>query len=158
MSKMIKELNLSYSFDATRKGAKYTIDNGAHWMNAGEFLEVAAKAAHGLKAEKDSNTRFDQGSDVPEHNASVKSAHASLTNMKLGENFEESVKTYFEKVASTEFWYTMICNDNVIIFKMDANLFEQFVRKFAKLNERGVLRLPGTNSMVLSWLNIHVKG
>lgn len=150
--KFTHALDLSYTFDATRKGAKYTID-GQHWLNAGEFLEAAAKAAHGLDPAKDANTRFDKGSDVPEFHASVKSGKASLTNMQLADTFEASVAAYFEQVASSEFWYVTQLDDMLVIYKMNATKFERFVRKFAKLNERGVLRFATTSSKMLAWLD-----
>ena len=150
--KYMRALNLSYTYDATRKGAKYTID-GQHWLNGGEFAEIAAKAAHGLDATKDANTRFDEGSDVPEFHASVKSSKASLTNMKLADDFEGSVRAYFEQVASSEFWYVTIADELVTIYKMNATKFERFLRKFSKLNERGVIRIAATSAKMLAWLD-----
>ena len=50
--KFTHAMNLSYIFDAARKGAKYSLD-GTHWMNGGEFMEAAAKAVHGLDPYKD---------------------------------------------------------------------------------------------------------
>lgn len=151
--KMMSEIKVSYTYDATRKGAKYSINGGKSWLNGGEFAEAAAKAAHGLDAAKDANTRFDEGSDVPEFHASVKSSKASLTNMKLADNFEASLTAYFEQVASSEFWYVTIVDELVTIYKMNATKFERFLRKFSKLNERGVIRIAATSSKMLAWLD-----
>lgn len=151
--KMTREINVSFTYDATRKGAKYSINGGKNWLNGGEFAEIAAKAAHGLDATKDANTRFDEGSDVPEFHASVKSSKASLTNMKLADSFEASLTTYFEQTASSEFWYVSIMDELVTIYKMNATKFERFLRKFAKLNERGVIRIAATSSKMLAWLD-----
>lgn len=150
--KMTREINVKFTFDPARKGAKYTID-GRHWLNGGEFAEVVAKAVHRLEAGKDANTRFDEGSDVPEYNASVKSSKASLTNMKLADTFDDSVRAYFEQVHSTEFWYVTITDELATIYKMNANKFERFLRKFSKLNERGVIRIAATSSKMLAWLD-----
>lgn len=150
--KMVRELNVKFTFDPARKGAKYSLDN-LHWMNGGEFAEVVAKAVHGLEAGKDANTRFDEGSDVPEYNASVKSSKASLTNMKLADSFEESLQVYFERVHSTEFWYVTITDEIVTIYKMNAAKFERFLRKFGKLNERNIIRIAATSSKMLAWLD-----
>ena len=150
--KMTREINLTYTYDATRKGAKYTID-GEHWMNGGEFMEAVAKALHGLDPHKDANTRFDEGSDVPEFHASVKSSKASLTNMKLADSFDASVTAYFERVASSEFWYVTTTDELATIYKMNATKFERFLRKFAKLNERGVIRIAATSAKMLAWLD-----
>lgn len=150
--KFTKSLNLPYYYDPNRSGAKYSLD-GVHWMNGGEFSEACAKAAHGLDPRKDANTRFDEGSDVPEYHASVKSSKASLTNMKLGETFEDSLRAYFERTASREFWYVTITDEMVTIYKMNATKFERFLRKFSKLNERGVIRIAATSSKMLAWLD-----
>ena len=147
---------LSYTYDAARRGAKYTVD-GIHFMNAGEFLEAAAKAVFGLDPRKDANTRFDKGSDVPEFNASVKSSRASLTTEKLAATLEESIEVYFRRVASTEFWYVTMLDDEVSVYRMNAETFRQFVTKFGKLNERGVIRLASTSAKVLAWLESNVQ-
>ena len=151
--KMTAKINVNFTFDPARSGAKYTLDGGRHWMNGGEFAEVVAKAAHGLEAGKDANTRFDEGSDVPEYNASVKSSKASLTNMKLADTFDDSVRAYFEQVHSSEFWYVTITDELATIYKMNATKFERFLRKFSKLNERGVIRIAATSSKMLAWLD-----
>ena len=39
------------------------------------------------------------------------------------------------------------------IYKMNATKFERFLRKFAKLNERGVIRIGATSSKMLAWLD-----
>lgn len=151
--KVMGKVNLSYVYDAARKGAKYSINGGKSWLNAGEFMEAVAKAMHGLDAGKDANTRFNEGSDVPEFHASVKSSKASLTNCKLADDFEGSVRAYFEQVASSEFWYVTIMDELVTIYKMNATKFERFLRKFSKLNERGVIRIAATSSKMLAWLD-----
>lgn len=151
--KVMGRINLSYIYDAARKGAKYSINGGKSWLNAGEFMEAIAKAMHGLDAGKDTNTRFDEGSDVPEFHASVKSSKASLTNCKLADDFEGSVRAYFEQVASSEFWYVTIADELVTIYKMNATKFERFLRRFSKLNERGVIRIAATSAKMLTWLD-----
>ncbi len=151
--KMMSKIKVSYTYDATRKGAKYSINGGESWINGGEFAEIAAKAAHGLDTTKDANTRFDEGSDVPEFHASVKSSKASLTNMKLANSFDASVAAYFERTASSEVWYVSVMDELVTIYKMNATKFERFLRKFAKLNERGVIRIAATSSKMLAWLD-----
>ena len=97
MKKISTLTTIEYTFDPTRKGAKYTLD-GTHYMNGGEFAEVATKAALGFEAHKDANTAYNEGSDIPEINASVKSSKATLVNMKLADTFDESVQS----ASSTE--------------------------------------------------------
>ena len=154
--KITKTNTLQFLYDEKRRGAKYSID-GTHWLNSGELKEAVAKAAHGLDASKDANTRFNEGSDVPEYHASVKSSKASLTNCKLADDFDGSVRAYFEQVASTEFWWVELDGKLVTIYKMSANLFERFIRKFAKLNERKVIRFAATSSKMLAWLDTNCR-
>lgn len=149
--------NLSYIYDATRKGAKYSINNGKNWMNGGEFMEAVAKALFGLDAHKDACTRFDVGSDIPEYAASVKSSAASLTNMKLADTLEASVDAYFIRTASREFWYVTMLEDEITVYRMNAETFRRFLLRFGRLNERGVVRLAKTSSKTLAWLNANVR-
>lgn len=154
--KEIRKNCLSYTYDATRKGAMYTLD-GIHWMNGGELKEAVAKAVHGLEPRKDGNTPFDVNSDVPEYHASVKSSKASLTNRQLADSFDASVTAYFENVASSEFWWVELHDEDAIIYKMNAGTFERFIRKFAKLNERKVIRFAATSAKMLAWLDTNVR-
>ena len=84
---------------------------------------------------------------------SVKSSKASLSTRKLAPTFDASVAAYFEQVASSEFWYVSIADELVTVYKMGAATFERFVRKFGRLNERGVIRLAATSTKMLAWLD-----
>ena len=95
MKKMTFENTMTYQYIGDRKGAKYTLD-GEHFMNHGEYAECLAKFVLGYKAEKDANTRFDKGEDIPELNASVKSWNCGLTDMKLADNKEEFLHKFWE--------------------------------------------------------------
>lgn len=149
--KKVLPITVSYLFDAERKGAKYTFD-GVHYMNAGEWKEAIAKAVLGYMARKDGNTAYNMGSDIPELNASVKSSKASLTNMVLADTFEESVKTYFANVHSNLFIWVEVVDENAVLYMMNAEEFELFIRKFSALNERGVIRFKATSSKLVSFL------
>ena len=140
MKKIQTLTTIEYTFDPTRKGAKYSLD-GIHYMNGGEFAEVATKAALGYDPHKDANTAYNEGSDIPEINASVKSSKATLVNMKLADNFDDSVRVYFQNTHSTCFIYTM----NAVEFK-------EFIYKFAGLNERGFIRFKATSGKTIQWL------
>jgi hypothetical protein len=140
-----------FIYDASRKGAKFSFD-GAHWMNAGEFMECAIKWAFGYAAHKDANARFDVASDIPEMNASVKSSKASLTNMALAPTFEESVNVYFANVHSTCFIYGVIIDGQLTVYEMDAATFRSFIYHWASLNERGVIRFKATSGKMIQWL------
>lgn len=145
------EIKFEYTFDSARKGAKYTLD-GTHYMNGGEFAEVTTKAVLGFEAHKDANTAFDEGSDIPEINASVKSSKASLTNMRLADTFDESVKVYFDRTHSTCFIYTVIIDETATLYMMNADEFRAFMYKFSALNERGVIRFKATSGKMVAFL------
>lgn len=151
MKKISTLTTIEYTFDPTRKGAKYTLD-GTHYMNGGEFAEVATKAALGYNAHKDANTAYNEGSDIPEINASVKSSKATLVNMKLADTFDESVEVYFQNTHSTCFIYTIIIDDMTNIYMMNAVEFKEFIYKFASLNERGFIRFKATSGKTVAFL------
>lgn len=151
MKKISTLTAIEYTFDPTRKGAKYTLD-GTHYMNGGEFAEVATKAALGFEAHKDANTAYSEGSDIPEISASVKSSKATLVNMKLADTFDESVEVYFQNTHSTCFIYTVLMDDMTNIYMMDKEEFREFIYKFASLNERGFIRFKATSGKTIQWL------
>lgn len=151
MKKISTLTTIKYTFDPNRKGAKYTLD-GTHYMNGGEFAEVATKAALGYEAHKDANTAYNEGSDIPEINASVKSSKATLVNMKLADNFDESVEVYFQNTHSTCFIYTVLMDDMTNIYMMNETEFKAFIYEFAGLNERGFIRFKATSGKTIQWL------
>lgn len=152
MTKREFAINVSYTFDAQRKGAKYSFD-GAHYMNAGEWKECLAKSVLGYANHKDANTAYNVGSDIPEIAASVKSSKASLTNMVLADTFSESVNTYFANVHSTCFIWVEVVDETVVLYMMNADEFRGFLYKYSALNERGVIRFKATSSKLVSYLD-----
>lgn len=144
-------INVSYVFDADRKGAKYSFD-GAKYMNAGEWKECLAKSVLGYANHKDANTPYNMGSDIPEIAASVKSSKASLTNMVLAPSFEESVNTYFANVHSTCFIWVEVVDDNVVLYEMNADEFKGFIYHWSNLNERGVIRFKASSAKMVAYL------
>jgi len=154
--RMIARNPVAFTYDPAHKGAPYTID-GRKWMNSGELKEIIAKALHNLPAHKDGNTAFDEGSDIPEFRASVKSSKATLTTKPLnGVNFTEMLDDYFARVASTEFWWIELNDEYVTVYKMSAEKFRKFTEMFAKLTSYGTIRYAKTNSKMLTWLDRNV--
>lgn len=156
MEKDVKRITVNYTYDASHTRAHYTL-NGIHFMNAGDFIETAVKAAHGLNAVKDSNGRFDKCSDIPEYNASVKSSEATLCNVVLADNFAETLDKFFEKVTSREFWYVVMIEEDLHIYKMDKAEFREFVEKFAFFNERKQVRIRKTGAKTIRWLEAKLQ-
>jgi hypothetical protein len=154
MEKNIYAINFNYQFVANHKGAPYTFD-GIHFLNNGEFLEVGEKKVLGLKAEKDANTPFDKGSDIEETNTSVKSSGATISPIR-GETVEEIMKEYFERVHSDNWDYVTIIDEEMIVYKMNAIEFNEFVKEFGKVNERKVVRLKKESGKMIKWFEERV--
>ena len=149
-------INFKFQFDPTRKGAKYSLD-GEHWLNNGEFAEVADKAVKGYDLNKDANTAYDMGSDIEQTNTSVKSGKATLTSKVLGENKEEAVKTYFANVHSTNWDWVILLDESVIIYNMNAEEFKEFIEEWASYDAiRKVIRFKTTSSKMVRWLEDRV--
>lgn len=139
-----------------KRQVPYTID-GAHDMNGGQVCEAIAKNWKGLDWHIDAHTKYNEGSDIPEYSASVKSNRATLVSEKLGATLETSLDVYFQNVASTNFWYVTRNDNDVTVYMMDAKTFRIFLEKFAKLNERGYVRLTKETRTMLYWLNYEAR-
>ena len=129
MEKMVTNMPISYQYRASTPRAPYTLD-GVKYMNHGDFMEVACKAAHGLEPKKDASTPFYVASDVPEYSASVKSSDCSLFNMKLGDTFEVSAEVYLSRDVSTSFWWAQDIGEDLVIYKMNEEEYRYYVYNF----------------------------
>ena len=137
---------LDYNFDNTRKGAKYewfdTIVNEYKRGNAGDFFEIADKFAKGYEPHKDGNGRYDEGSDIEETHTSCKSWEFTLAPIK-DETFEKIVKTYWNTVASTNFDFGWKEEDELVVYNMNSDEFNQFLFRFGRYDKsRKVVRGP----------------
>lgn len=156
MTKTEYTINFKFTFDPTHKGAPYTLD-GEHYMNSGEFAEVADKMVKGYGSKKDANTPFDKGSDIEETNTSVKSSKATLTSAQIGYDFDSIKRCYFARVHSTNWDYVVILDDTVIIYNMDAAEFESFLDNWSTYcKDRNVIRIKTTSGKMLRWLDERV--
>lgn len=145
--------NLTYTFDGTRKGAKYTL-NGTTWMNHGEYAECLAKSVLGYKAEKDANTRFDKGEDIAELNASVKSQNCGLTDMKLGNNREEFLQKFWEMTNEDVQYIWVYDHDEMVdLYYMNLEEFKRFTERFGSWDGYcKKIRFKTCSSKVIAWL------
>lgn len=150
-------INIDYRFEPQQhKGAPYSVD-GIHWTNSGEFAEIVTNAVKGYNPHKDANTAFDEGSDIPELNASVKSSRFTLTTVKLGNSFEEVFNAYFDRVHSTSWIYTVIIDDMAVLYTMNKAEFQDFLRNFSSYSaDRKVIRGKHTSGIMLRWLEERV--
>ena len=153
MKKTVFTMNFHFEYDPAHRGAPYSLD-GEHYMNAGEFAEVADKLCKGLGSSKDANTPFDKGSDIAETMTSVKSSKATLTGAQIGYDFESIKKCYFARVHSTNWDYVVIMDDTLMVYNMDAAEFEDFMDNWATYcKDRNVIRFKATSGKMLNWLD-----
>lgn len=156
MKKFTTIQTLPFYYNANRKGARYSLNNGESYLNNGEFAEAALKHAFGLEAKKDANTAFDVASDIEEYHMSVKSSKATLTSAILGKDMESSLNTYFARTAS-ECWAWVILHDEFITaYIMDADEFRTFTETFASYNKEGKVRYKATSSLMIAWFEARV--
>lgn len=156
MTRTEYNINFHYEYHAERNGAHYTLD-GEHFMNNGEFAEIADKIVKGYEAKKDANTPYDEGSDIAETLTSVKSSKATLTGKQIGYDFESIKKCYFARVHSTNWDYVIILDDTILIYNMNANEFESFLDNWASYYKpRNVIRINATSGKMIKWLDERV--
>ena len=156
MTKTEYTINFKFAFDPAHKGAPYTLD-GEHYMNGGEFAEIADKMVKGLGNKKDANTPFDQGSDIEETDTSVKSSKATLTSAQIGYDFDSIKRCYFARVHSTNWDYVVVLDDTVIIYNMNAAEFESFLDNWSSYcKDRNIIRIKATSGKMLRWFDERV--
>ena len=137
---------LDYNFDNTRKGAKYewfdTIANEYKRGNTGDFFEIADKFVKGYEPHKDGNGKYNEGSDIEETHTSCKSWEFTLAPIKE-ETFEKVLEIYWNNVASTNFDFGWKEEEELIIYNMNSDEFNQFLYRFARYEKnRKVIRGP----------------
>ena len=153
MKKFTAQNTLSCTFNADHKGAPYTIDGGAHYMNAGDFAEIALKHALGLPAVKDGNGDFRKVSDIPSLCMSVKSSRGTLTSVKLGNSFNEVISNFFPVCASNRFAWVVLIDGMIHAYIMNADEFKAFIMKWGGYDaDRHVIRFKITSAKMIAWL------
>ena len=155
MKKTIAPIPVRYTYDPTHKGAPYTFD-GCNWMNGGDLKEALDKAVKGLPEHKDPNGKWNEGSDIPETNTSVKSSRFTLASDLKGETVSEVLDRYFEEVPSDNWDYVAIIDDMVVIYNMDATEAREMMETFCKINERNVVRMKQETASVIRWFEERV--
>ena len=157
MKKQVYEISLPYTFDPAHKGAPYTFDNGEHWSNHGDFIEIMVKYHMGFNPCKDGNGAYDKTSDIAEIRASVKSSKATLVNKKLGDDMAESLDTYFRNTHSNKFFFGHDIDGELHVYMMNATEFRTFCETFAGYDKgRQVVRFKSASGKMLGWLDAHI--
>lgn len=153
MRKETYEVKLNYIYDADRPRNHYSID-GIHYMNHGDFCECLAKFVLGYKPEKDANTAFDKGHDIPEINASVKSWKCGTTNVNLGKDRQTHWKNFMAReLPNTQYIWVYDAGKTVDLWYMNSKEFEEFTEAIASWDEtRHNLRYMKSNRTINRWL------
>lgn len=146
--------NLNYIYDSERKNAKYSLDNGVHYMNHGEYCECLVKSVLGYEAKKDANTRYDMGHDIEELKASVKSWGCGLTDRKdMPKTPKQFLKEFWKGEKSEVYIWVFDYADMVDVWYMSRAEFKHFVDTFATWdNYCQKFRIKTCNNKINAWL------
>ena len=162
MKRIEYKIEMPFIYDASHKGAPYSLDGGKTHKNNGEFSESVGKHHRGLDYMVNPATSFDTGSDIESLNASVKSSGASLACL-YGTDKEEILNKYFERVHSTLWIYMVnIENETMIEYHMDAREFRTFLNEWSGLavesgkEKRYKVRIKKTSGKMIKWLEERV--
>ena len=127
------------------------------YKNNGQHAEQLADYALTGQIRKADRVPFDKGSDIPELEASVKSARFTLASTLKGETFEEQLEDYFSRTASKVAVYVSLQLETA--FVMDMEEFRAFIETFCKLQRsssknggRQVIRMGTETKKVQEWL------
>lgn len=127
------------------------------YKNNGQHAEQLADYALTGQVRKADRLAFDKGSDIPELDASVKSARFTLASTLEGETLEEQLKDYFSRTASKITVYVSLELETA--FLMDMEEFRTFLETFCKLQRsssksggKQVVRMGTETKKVQAWL------
>jgi hypothetical protein len=127
------------------------------YKNNGQHAEQLADYALTGQVRKADRVAFDKGSDIPELEASVKSARFTLASTLKGETFKEQLEDYFTRTASKIAVYVSL--ELEIAFLMDMEEFRTFIETFCKLQRTSskngggqVIRMGTETKKVQEWL------
>ena len=134
MKKEIQKNKLQVYFVPEHKGAPYTLDN-KRYMNAGQYKQMARIYALFNRIEYPDKVPYNMGSDIPELFESVKSHKATLTSVKLGTTKNEILEGFFKTVASKQFSWVRIIDDEIITYIMTATEFREFCELFGEFEQ-----------------------
>ena len=157
MKKEIHSIPFQFQFDPSHRGAPYTLDGGAHWMNAGQFKQIARVACLFGRVERPDHVRYDVDSDIPELHESVKSSKATLVNMVLGEDLESTLEFYFSHTASKVHSWVMMIDEEIVTYVMNNEEFRKFTENFGWYDkDRKVVRYKADSTKMIKWFESQI--
>ena len=149
MRKSTMTINLNWQYDESNPRAPWKLDGYSKGKNSGERKEIDYRLDRtGVFKWKDGG-RFDNGSDIEELNASVKSNGCTLTTVKLGDTKEEIIQRFMLLCPSTMFVWVAL--DGITYYEMNRAEFVEFVLNFANTPYKQTLKIKETAKM-LRWL------
>ena len=142
----------------THPGAPYRINGSTTYKNHGELMESIAKYNRGFyTSDKNPNTPFNEGSDIPEIDASVKSSSCSLACIHFA-TATKCLKFYFKNVHSKIWIWVEFDEDTGVVteYIMNKSEFGAFAQKFSYLHyESGTydpkMRFRKTSKKMIAW-------
>jgi hypothetical protein len=127
------------------------------YKNNGQHAEQLADYALTGQIRKADRIAFDKGSDIPELEASVKSARFTLASTLEGETFKEQLEDYFTRTASKLAIYVSLELETAFLMNMEE--FRTFIETFCKLQRsssknggKPVIRMGTETKKVQEWL------
>ena len=145
-----------------KKGAKYQLPGKAKGANHGELCESLTKWHLGLYTAINPNTSYEEGSDIEELRASVKSSHGSLgRTFGDSKNTSEAIRYYFKHVHSTLYIWVEFDEktQTVTEYHMNKSEFGRFIRAFMycriskSKNHKMEIRFPSSSKKLTKWFN-----
>lgn len=157
MERRVYKVDIDYRFEIDRKGSKYTFDNGQTYKNTGEAFEILLKSCLGLEPMKDANTPFNEGDDIPEYKASVKSPKFTLTTVKLGEDKDTIINEYFRQVASRQVVWGYIAGEEIVTYWLNMGEFMDYLQVWGYYDKHsGYVRGKALSGKMIEWLEERV--
>ena len=154
MYKKITPIRLNVTFNPDRKGNKYTLD-GDKWLNRGQLAETLRIFEETGRINLYNNINYCLGSDLEEYQESIKSRHATLTTVNLGNTLEEVLLNFATTCPSKQFSYNVIDfrTNQMTTYIMALYEFIEMCLTVCKFEESGkVVRFPHSDKKVVEWL------
>ena len=154
MYKKTTPIRLNVIFNPNRKGNKYTLD-GENWLNRGQLAETLHIFEETGRIKLYDNINYLLGSDFEEHKENIKSRHATLTSVNLGDTLEEVLLNFAMTCPSEQFSYNVIDfrTNQMTTYIMALYEFIEMCLAVCKFEESGkVVRFPHSDRKVVEWL------
>lgn len=153
-----------YNLRQLKKGARvarvkvvtmYRVVRLRNYINIGHDAEQSVAYRLTGELRKAGNTDFDEGSDIPEFELSVKSFHFTLTSKELaGGSYEEMANDFFRRCPSK--WFAYVTKDG-IVYIMTPTEFRQFLDLFHEMDTSSkgfrVIRGKREPKAMMQWLD-----